>query len=86
MKKATKYRTKMWAVMRDDEPYMILPTIDAAETHLGLWSKNGFSKHRWGIKPVSVVFPHETVAERNRRTGRHVQAVIELNQRMTHDH
>lgn len=74
------HRSKMYAVMRNDEPYIILPDIDAAETHLGLWSKNGFSKHRWEIKPVTVSFVHETPAERRKRTSRHVQAVIALNQ------
>ena len=77
------YRTKMWAVMRDGETYMILPDIDMAETHLGLWSNNGFSKHRWGIKPVEVRFPHETASERLRRQSRHVQAVVELNQSLS---
>jgi len=47
--KQTPYRAQMWAVMRDGETYMILPTIDAAETHLGIWSKNGFSKYHWTV-------------------------------------
>lgn len=75
----TPYRAKMWAVMRDGETFMILPDIDTAETHLGLWSKNGFSKHRWTIRPVEVRFPHETPTERRRRLDNHVRAVVELN-------
>ena len=54
----TPYKSQMWAVMRDGETYMILPTLDKAETHLGVWSKNGFSKHRWAIRKVMVMFPH----------------------------
>lgn len=77
--KNTPYKAKMWAIMRDGETYMIISDIDAAETHLGLWSKNGFSKHHWNIQPVDVRFPHETSAERKKRQSRHVQAVVELN-------
>jgi len=84
--KKTPYQTKMWAVMRDGETYMILPSLGEAETHLGLWSKNGFSSHTWGIKPVTVRFQHETPSERKRRLARHVQAVVQLNQAIAHQH
>lgn len=77
------YRAKMYAVMRDGEPQMILPDIDTAETHYGLLSKNGFSKYRWEIKPVEVKFQHETAFDRRRRLNRSVQAVVELNQRLS---
>jgi hypothetical protein len=73
------YRATMHAILRDGEPYMILPTLDEAETHLGLWSKNGFSKYHWTIQRVSVTFPHETATEKRKRLGRHVQSVVEMN-------
>lgn len=79
-KKQAPYRTTMWAIFRDGQPFMILPDIDEAETHFGLWSKNGFSKHKWEIKPATVVFPPETAAERRTRLNRSVQAVVALNQ------
>jgi hypothetical protein len=75
----------MWAVMRDGEPYMILPTLDKAETHYGSLSLNGFSKHKWTIKKVVVTFPHETATERRRRLNRHVQQVVELNYALSRD-
>ena len=74
------YKSTMWAVMKDGETFMILPDIDTAETHLGLWSNNGFSAHKWGIQKVEVRFPHETPAERKRRQNRNVQAVVAINQ------
>lgn len=80
-KKQAPYRTKMWAVMRDGECYMILPDLDEAETHYGSLSLNGYSKHKWEIKPVTVTFPPETAAERRARLDRAVQATVELNRR-----
>lgn len=85
MKKAKQsYKSRMWAVMKNGATYMILPTIDEAETHLGLWSHNGISEYRWSIKPVTVTFPPETAGERRKRLDRHVQAVVELNQALSH--
>lgn len=78
------YKSQMWAVMRDGEPHMILPTLDKAETHYGLLSLNGLSKHTWKIRKVIVSFPHETAAERRRRLNRHVQQVVELNHAVGH--
>lgn len=78
------YRRKMYAILRDYLPFMILPTLDEAETHMGLWSKNGFSKHRWSLQSVQVEFPHQTASERRAMTNRHVQQVIALNQQITH--
>ncbi len=78
-KRQLPYKMKMWAVMRDGEPYMVLPDIDQAETYLGSLSLNGFSKHEWKIKECEVRFPLETAAERRRRLDRHVQAVVEIN-------
>jgi hypothetical protein len=63
------YRATMHAILRDGEPYMILPTLDEAETHLGHWT----------IQRVSVTFPHETATEKRKRLGRHVQSVVEMN-------
>ena len=51
-------RVQMWAVMRDGKVYMILPNLEGlqgAETYLGLLSKNGTSKHKWGLRPVTVI-------------------------------
>jgi len=77
------YRTKMWAVMRNGAPYVILPKIEKAEAYYGIFSLNGLSKHKWEIKPVEVRFPHETAAERRKRLERSVQAVVELNRAMS---
>lgn len=73
------YKTKMWAVLRDGETYMILPDIDRAETYYGLLSHNGFSKYKWEIRPVEVRFQQETAVERRKRLNRSVQKVVELN-------
>jgi len=70
---------QMWAVMRDGQPYMILPDQDTAEAHYGCLSLNGYSKHHWTIQKVDVRFPHETAKERRARLNRHVQQVVELN-------
>ena len=78
------YRRKMYAILRDDLPFMVLPTLDKAETHMGLWSKNGFSKQRWSIQSVDVSFPHQTAAERRAMTNSHVQQVIAFNQQIAH--
>lgn len=80
----SQHRTLMHAVLRDGEPYMVLPTLDKAETYLGIFSLNGFSKHNWTIKRVVVAFPYETATERRKRLDRHVQAVVELNRAISH--
>lgn len=76
---ATMSKTTMWAVMKNGRTYMILPTLDEAETYYGLHSKNGFSKHKWTIRKAIVMFPYETAAERKARLDRHVQQVVEFN-------
>lgn len=73
------YRIQMWAVLRDGEPYMVLPDIDTAEAHYGSLSLNGFSKCKWKIQQVTVIFPHQTATERRKCTARAVQATVELN-------
>lgn len=81
--KRTPYRTQMWAVMRNGKTYMVLPNLDRAEAYYGLLSHNGLSEHHWTIRKVVVSFPHETPAEKRKRTDRHVQAVVELNRTMS---
>ena len=76
------YRIKMWAIMRDGNPYMALPDLDKAEACYGVLSLNGFSGCKWTIQKVDVRFPHETATERRKRLGRHVHAVVELNAAM----
>lgn len=77
--KTSPYKIKMWAVMRDGEPYMVLPDIETAEARYGSLSLNGFSKHKWELKPAEVRFPHETAIERRTRLNRHIQTLVDLN-------
>jgi hypothetical protein len=75
-------RKDMWAILKDGEPYMILPDLDTAETHYGIYSRNGYSEYHWTIQQVIVEFPGETASQRRERQARHVQQVVELNRAM----
>lgn len=71
----------MWAVMRGGKVYMVLPTLDRAETYLGLLSHNGFSSLRWDLQKVHVATASERARERYARQARPAQKVVAANKR-----
>lgn len=47
-------RKKMWAVLRDDEIYLIVPTRLRARHEREHYENGGYSKHAWAVLPVFV--------------------------------
>lgn len=54
MTKSRPAAKKMWAVLRSNEIYLIVPTRRRARHEMDYYGLNGFSKHKWIVEPVNV--------------------------------